>query len=479
MTKQIRLNAFSMNTVGHLSPGLWTHPRDQTTRYTDVRFWAELARTLERGRFDALFLADVIGVYDVMHASRNDAVRNATQVPANDPLQVVAAMGLVTDHLGFGITSSVSYEQPYTLARRFSTLDHLTNGRVAWNVVTSYLDSGARATGQTALAAHDDRYDLADEYLDVCYKLWEGSWEDGAVRRDRVAGDYADPSKVHDIRHRGRHFQVDAIHQCEPSPQRTPVIFQAGASTRGRRFAARHAEAVFVGAPSRHVLKGYVDSIRASAVEQGRRADDVVIFNMHTVIVAETDAEAKRKHEEYKRHVSHEGALALLSGWMGIDFGAYGLDEPLREVKTNAVKSFVEAFSSADPGRQWTLRQLAEWVGIGGRGPLTVGSPATVADELQAWMAETGVDGFNLASVVMPETFVDIAELLVPELQRRGAFKTEYAAGTLRDKLFGRGPRLFAGHPGLVAKAAVLQAAAETKLAGSTATANIDSRNNS
>jgi alkanesulfonate monooxygenase SsuD/methylene tetrahydromethanopterin reductase-like flavin-dependent oxidoreductase (luciferase family) len=180
---------------------------------------------------------------------------------------------------------------------------------------------------------------------------------------------------------------------------------------------------------------------------------------MHTVIVAESDAEAQRKLEDCRSRIDRVGALALMSGWSGIDFGRHRLDDPLHYVKTNAGQSFVETFSSADPRRKWTVRELAEWVAIGGRGPIAVGSPATVADELQSWIEETGADGFNLCSVVMPETFADIARLLVPELQRRGALKTEYAEGTLRDKLFGRGSRLFAGHPGLAAKAAVARAA--------------------
>ena len=460
MPKEIRLNAFTMNTVGHISPGLWTHPRDRSHLYTDLQHWADLAKTLERGRFDALFIADVIGIYDVYHGDRTYPIRHATQVPVNDPLLIVPAMALVTEHLSFGVTSSVSYEHPYTFARRFSTLDHLTKGRVAWNVVTSYLDSGARATGQQALAAHDERYDLAEDYLEVCYKLWEGSWEDGAVKRDKATGVFTDPARVHDIRHRGPIFQVDGVHLSEPSPQRTPVIFQAGASTRGRRFAARHAEAIFVGGPSKHVLKTYVDALRASAVEQGRRADDLVIYNMHTVIVGETDAEAREKYAEYRSYISHEGALALISGWSGIDFGKYRLDEPLRYVQTNAGQSFVEAFSSSDPAREWTVRELAEWVGIGGRGPITVGSARTVADDLEAWVAETGVDGFNLGSVVMPETFEQIADLLVPELQRRGLFKKDYAPGTLRNKLFGRGDAIAAGHPAHAARDAVRETAA-------------------
>lgn len=467
MAHEIRLNAFIMNTVGHVAPGLWRHPRDQTARYRELEYWVEIAKLLERGRFDALFIADVVGIYDVINGSRDFAVRNGTQVPINDPLQLVSAMSLVTKDLSFGVTSSTSYEHPYPFARRFSTLDHLSKGRVAWNVVTSYLDSGARATGQPALAPHDERYDFADEYLDVCYKLWEGSWEDDAVRRDKSAGVFTDPRKVHDIRHRGQFFSVDGIHLSEPSPQRTPVIFQAGTSSRGRRFAARHAEAVFTGAPSKQVLKATVDAIRQSAVEQGRRADDLRIFNMHTVIVAETDEKAQEKYEEYKSYISLEGALALISGWSGIDFGKYGLDEPLTYVKTNAGQSFVEAFSSSDPARQWTVRELAQWVGIGGRGPITVGSPKTVADELQEWVAATGVDGFNLASVVMPETFAGIVDLLVPELQRRGVFKTDYAPGTFRQKLFGRGAGVARSHPAHAARAAVREASLRAELAGS------------
>ncbi|MBN8943082.1 MAG: LLM class flavin-dependent oxidoreductase [Rhizobiales bacterium] len=455
MPREFRLNAFTMNTVGHLAPGLWTHPRDRSRDYRRLRHWADLARTLEGGLFDAIFIADVMGVYDVLNASRDASLRNAIQLPINDPLQVIPAMALVTDHLGFGVTGSVSYEHPYPFARRFSTLDHLTEGRAAWNVVTSYLDSGARAIGQPGLAAHDERYDYAEDYLDVCYKLWEGSWDDDAVVADVVAGVFTDPARVHAIHHRGPHFTVDGIHLSEPSPQRTPVIFQAGASSRGRRFAGRHAEAVFVSAPTEAIVKGYVDSIRAGAVEAGRRPDDVQIYSMHTVVLGESDVEAARKYADYRRHVREDGALALLAGWTGLDLSRYAPDEPLRHVKTNAGQSAVEAFSSSDPARLWTIRELAEWTSIGARGPVSVGSPATVADALEQWAEATGVDGFNLGAVVIPETFEDAAALLVPELQRRGRFKTRYRDGTLREKLFGRGARLPVSHPGTAAGASV------------------------
>lgn len=448
MSREIRLNAFEMNCVGHQSPGLWRHPRDRAWQYKDLDYWVDLARLLERGKLDGIFIADVIGIYDVLGGNGDAAIRQSTQVPVNDPLALITPMALVTEHLGFGLTASLSFEHPYPFARRLSTLDHLTKGRVGWNIVTSYLDSGARNLGQAALGDHDARYDFADEYLEVLYKLFEGSWEEGAVLRDRARGIFTDPSKVHPINHAGTHFQVPGIHLCEPSPQRTPVLYQAGASSRGKRFAAEHAECVFVAAPSKAILKKTVADIRRRAQEAGRDPYQIRIFNLQTVIVGETDAAAQAKWRDYTQYVSYEGALALISGWTGIDFARYQPDQVLKHIHTNAIQSAVEAFSTADPNKQWTVRELADWVGIGGFGPLIVGSAETVADELQGWVEETDVDGFNLAYAVTHETFVDVVELLVPELQKRGVFKREYAQGTLREKLFGAGPRLPANHPG-------------------------------
>jgi FMN-dependent oxidoreductase (nitrilotriacetate monooxygenase family) len=448
MTRQIHFNAFDMNCVGHQSPGLWAHPRDRSWQYKDLEYWVELAEILERGKFDGLFIADVLGVYDVFRGNLDAALRHSTQIPVNDPLQLVPAMALVTKNLGFGLTASLSFEHPYTFARRLSTLDHLTKGRAGWNIVTSYLESGAKNIGLSGQSAHDDRYDVADEYMEVCYKLWEGSWEDDAVLRDRVRRIFTDPAKVHPIRHEGRHFKVPGVHLSEPSPQRTPVLYQAGASARGRRFAGEHAECVFIATPSKAVLKKSVGAIRDSVAAAGRDPKSVLIFNLQTVIVDETDAKAKAKYDDYKQYVSFDGALALGSGWMGIDFGRYAPGEPLRHIETNAVQSSVEAFSNADPSKVWTVRELAEWIGIGGLGPLFVGGPHTVADLLEEWVEETDVDGFNLAYAVTHETFSDVVTHLVPELQKRGAYKRDYAAGTLREKLFGDGPRLPETHVG-------------------------------
>jgi long-chain alkane monooxygenase len=183
MTRQIRFNAFDMNCVAHQSPGLWTHPRDRSWQYKDVEYWTELAATLERGIFDGIFIADVIGYYDVYKGSNYHAIQQAAQIPVNDPLQLAVPISMATKHLGIGITASTSFEHPYTFARRLSTADHLTKGRVGWNIVTSYLESGAKNTGQGGLRRHDNRYEVAEEYVEVLYKLFEGSWEEGGIAR--------------------------------------------------------------------------------------------------------------------------------------------------------------------------------------------------------------------------------------------------------------------------------------------------------
>lgn len=199
--KPIVLNAFNMNCVGHIQHGLWAHPRDRSIDYHRIPYWTDLARTLERGLFDSLFIADILGVYDVYQGNVDLTLRESVQLPVNDPMLLVSAMAAQTRHLGFGITVNPISEHPYLLARRFSTVDHLTEGRFGWNIVTGYLDSAARAIGLREQLGHDARYEQADEYLELLYKLLEGSWEDGAVRRDKAARIYADPAKVHKVRH--------------------------------------------------------------------------------------------------------------------------------------------------------------------------------------------------------------------------------------------------------------------------------------
>ncbi|MHA6797572.1 LLM class flavin-dependent oxidoreductase (plasmid) [Pseudonocardia bannensis] len=447
MPNEILLNAFDMNCMAHQSFGLWRHPRDRSVNYKTTEYWTDLAQTLERGLFDGLFLADVLGTYDVYGGSPGAAIRTATQIPVNDPTLVIPPMAMVTENLCFGVTGTLSYESPVPFARRMSTLDHLTGGRVGWNVVTGYLQSAAKGTGQVDQSAHDTRYDIAEEYMEIMYKLWEASWSENAVRLDRKAGVFADPDRIEQIKHDGLYLSIDSPHLCEPSPQRTPILYQAGSSPKGRSFAAKHAECVFVVGPSTAVLTSVVADLRQRATDGGRDPADLKIFAMMTVIVAPTDEEAQAKLADYQRYVSHESALAVLSGWTGIDFSHFSLDDKLTNSKVEGIQGVMDAFT-ADPGRVWTIREIAEKIAIGGPSPVVVGSPTTVVNEMERWVRETDVDGFNLARVVAPETFVDVVDLVVPEMQSRGIYKREYRPGTYREKLYGRGPHLTTPHPG-------------------------------
>jgi FMN-dependent oxidoreductase (nitrilotriacetate monooxygenase family) len=477
MNKRIYLNAFHMNCVVHQSPGLWVRADDQMHRYTDLQTWIELAKLLERGKLDALFLADVLGVYDVFRGTREAAVTQATQIPVNDPMLLIPAMAAATEHLGFAFTSSMLQYHPFTFARLISTLDHLTKGRIAWNVVTSYLESAGRNFGHAGLAEHDARYDLADEYLDVCYKLWEGSWEDGAVVKDRHRGVYADPQKIHDVEHDGKYFRVHGCHLTEPSPQRTPVLYQAGASPRGRAFAARHAECVFVVGANPQVVGQYVQDTREKVRLQGRNPEDVIFLAYVKVITGDTEAAARRKYEEFFEQVSYDGGLALLSGWTGIDFGQFTPEQPLEYIETNAIRTLVHGFTAADPSRQWTLKDLAKYAGIGGAGPVLVGTPEHIADAFQEWIA-AGVDGFNLAYAITPGSFIDFIDGVVPVLQKRGMMQRDYQEGTLREKLFGRGRARVPGpHPAAAYRRSLTDTAhAPTPDAGKTGTSGSNGR---
>lgn len=442
--KKILLNAFNMNCVGHINHGLWTHPRDHSTQYKTLEYWTELAQLLERGLFDGLFIADIVGVYDVYQNSVDVPLKESIQLPVNDPLLLVSAMAAVTKNLGFGLTANLTYEAPYLFARRLSTLDHLSRGRVGWNIVTGYLDSAAQAMGLKEQIEHDRRYDQADEYLEVLYKLWEGSWEDDAVLNDREQRIYAQPDKVHKVEHQGEFYQVSGYHLCEPSPQRTPVLFQAGSSDRGLLFAGRHAECVFISGQNKAATKAQVDKVRASAVAAGRKPEDIKVFMGLNVIVGETEELAWNKHAEYRRYASAEAGVAHFSASTGIDFSQYEIDEPIQYVKSNAIQSATKHLQNND----WTRRKLLEQHALGGRYFTVVGSPQQVADELESWIAETGLDGFNLTRIVTPESYIDFIDLVVPELQRRGSYKTAYDDGTLREKLFHEGRKLPQRHTG-------------------------------
>ncbi|MCL6244559.1 LLM class flavin-dependent oxidoreductase [Acinetobacter sp. ANC 7200] len=441
--KKILLNAFDMNCVGHINHGLWTHPRDESHRFNELSYWTDLAKTLEQGLFDGLFIADITGVYDVYEGNIDLTLKESIQLPSHDPSTLISAMAAVTENLGFGVTVNLSYETPYQFARRFASLDHLTQGRIGWNIVTGYLDSAERLIGQKGLKDHDLRYEQAEEFLQLCYKFWEGSWENDAVQKDKAHRIFSDPKKVHAIQHQGNFYQSQGVFQVSPSIQRTPVLYQAGASPRGLAFATQHAEGMFIGADSAEKVKNQVQKIRSQTAAQGRDPQAVKLFVGITVVTAETDELAQEKLAEYIRYANPEAGLAHFSSSIGMNLANFAEDEAIPYQQTNSIASVNQKFKEQKITRQDLRAQHV----LGGRYPLFVGSGANVAEQLIDYLDETGIDGFNLTRTVAPESHQDFIRLVIPELQQRGRYKTAYDTGSLRQKLFQQGDLLATTHP--------------------------------
>jgi len=442
--KRLILNLFEMSCISHITHGLWRLPGNNRERFNDIDYWIELARLLEDGGFDAVFLADVTGTYDVFRGSAATSIREGLQIPSNDPLLVVPAMAAVTRHLGFGITFSTSYEPPFSFARRLATLDHLTKGRVGWNIVTSYLPNAARNFGHDGEIEHDERFEIADEYLDVLYKLWEGSWDDDAIVADRDAGVYAEPGRIRAIHHRGERFRVEGPHLVSPTRQRTPLLITATASPRGIRFAGRHAEVLFTGGGDEDGVRDTIAQVRAAAVDHGRRADDVRFVVQAGIVVGRTRGQAQAKLAAYQRHASLDGFLAHAS--LPFDPTEHPPDTPLTDLAGDEEDlRYLRRF-----GVGTTTGELIATFGDLAAGPFFVcGAPEEVADEIERWLDDVGIDGINLRQFHSFDTARDFIELVAPILRRRGRLRERYVEGeTLRDRIFGAGDRLPERHGG-------------------------------
>jgi len=436
--KPLHFAAFVMNTTGHIIQGTWRRPQARQTDFNSLDHWVDLAKTLERGRFDAIFFADVVGLYAPYRGDERKYFEAGLQVPSNDPSVLASAIAYATEHLGIAFTASILQEHPFNFARRISTLDHATRGRIAWNIVTNYLPNASRNFGLEGLTAHDERYAWADEYVDVTYKLWEGSWDEDALVQDPVSGIHADYDKVHRINHEGARYKVEGPHLVSPSPQRTPLLFQAGASEAGRTFAARNAEAVFVQAPNPASAARDTADVRARAVEQGRRPEDIKFFQGLYVVPGSTEEEAKRIAAELDEWIDYDAQLSHMSGAVGIDFGHEDLDTPVGELKTEGVQSIVGWIKDLVTDRPATLRDVAHFTATNNR---IVGTPEQIADALEVWQA-AGIDGVNLVNAEIPTSYETFVDHVIPVLQERGLAQKEYAEGTLRHKLFGEGDRL-------------------------------------
>lgn len=440
-------NAFEMNGVGYYAQGSWSHPEAQRHRYKDLDYWLERARFLDEAGFTALFFADVLGVYDVYRQSADPAIEGAVDFPLNDPFMVIPAMLAVTKNLSFAVTASTTYEHPFTFARRFGTLDHLAKGRIGWNVVTSYLPNAARNYGLPDQLPHAVRYARAEEFLSVFYKLLEGSWDDDAVLYDKAAKRYADPAKVHRINHQGEYFSVQGPALTEPSVQRTPVIFQAGASSRGLAFAARHAEVVFVNGMNPHALRVNVDKLRAAAVAAGRRPDAIKVLTDLSTVVGRTQAEADAKANAIRAAQSPQAQYAAFGGASGFDLSRYQDDDTLSAEPHNFSRSESARFTSenARPDSVGAIKKRL--VDLSPYARTLVGTGEQITDEIEEIVRITGVDGFNLHEFVSPRDFSEFAEQVLPVLTQRGLFVPPTAHSSLRNRLFGEGDRLVAPHP--------------------------------
>ena len=421
----------------NFTPGEWDHPLSVGGAHWDGMFYVDMAKALERACFDYIMIEDTLMVSEAFGESAEVTLKHALQVPKHDPSPLAAIIAAATQNLGVVATFSTLAYPPFMLARLCSTLDHIARGRFGWNIVTSGEDAAAQNFGMDRLPPREQRYDMADEYVDLVCKLFD-SWDADAVVMDRETGTYADYRKVRPINHEGKFFKVRGPLNTVRSPQGRPVFVQAGGSPRGRAFAARHADSIIAIATGIDGMKAYRDDVRRHAVTFGRNPDDIKVLFLVYPILAETDAEALAKRE---RMVSSprfiERALASVSTVTDIDFSKFALDEPLPPLTTNGEQGSLDKFAQRGSGK--TLRQLAmERFGALGSDVDFVGSPDTVAARMGEVAEAVGGDGFLISTPFQRTSrrFInEVTEGLVPALQRRGLARTHYSGGTLRQTL--------------------------------------------
>lgn len=419
----MHLNAFLMG-VGH-HDAAWRHPRTNPERITDLGHFQELARTAERGRLDSLFLADGLTLW-------GNARYNA--VGGFEPVTLLSALAASTEHIGLIATVSTTFNEPYHVAREFASLDHLSGGRAGWNIVTSGNVNEARNFGLDEHVAHGRRYERAHEFLEVAVKLWD-SWHDDAVVIDRERGVYAEGVRA--IEHHGEHFRVAGPLNVQRSPQGHPLLVQAGSSEDGKEFAARHAEAVFTAQQTLADGQAFYADLKSRLTAYGRQHGDVKILPGICPVLGGTEREARALEDELTALQVPEYGLQQLSGMVGVDLSGLPLDGPLpqlpAETDINGNKSRFTLVSELARRDGLSLRQLIARLG-GGRGHrVFAGTPEQVADQLEEWFTQGAADGFNIMPPHLPGGLADFVDHVVPVLQRRGLFRTEYTGRTLRE----------------------------------------------
>jgi len=431
----IHLAAFLIAGNAAHSQVLWRHPRSAPGGFLTLDYYKRIAQTLERGKFDLLFFADRLAVSTRFGGSHHYGVAHGDQDATRmDPLPVLGAIAAVTTHIGLGATRSTTYSQPYSLAREFSTLDHLSAGRAAWNVVTSVNQGEADNFGLRETLGHDERYDRADEFLEVTHKLWN-SWDAQALLLETGSGRYADPDGVHAIDHRGAHFNVRGPLNIPASPQGGPVIIQAGSSHRGQDFAARWAEVVFGIQPDLARMQRFYQDLKSRTGKFGRKPADIKVLTALMPFVGKSKAEAEDKRAQHNAMVDPVVGLSTLSSHMNVDFSAHAPDAPIDDIQVAGMQGLFGLVKELSSEGRLTLADIGRLYAGGVLVPQVAGTAAEVADWMENIVVQQGADGFVITPAHLPEGFDDFVDLVVPELQRRGQFRLDYEGDTLRSYL--------------------------------------------
>lgn len=429
--RKLRLGAFIPGAGQHVAA--WRHPDAQADGGLNLEHYKRIVQTAERGKFDAMFLADGLAANFDGNLSEGRSDKGATF----EPVTLFSALSVVTKNIGFIATASTTYEEPYQLARKFASLDYISSGRAGWNVVTSAGDATAKNFNREQQLEHAQRYERANEFVDTVKELWD-SWEDDAFVKDKESGVFFDPAKVHAPNHNGKHFQVAGPLNVARPPQGYPVIVQAGQSEPGKELAARTAEVIFTAQQTLEDAQAFYKDVKGRLAKYGRTPDQLKIMPGVSPYVGRTEAEARAKYEQLQELIHPEAGIALLSGLSGgeVDLSQYPIDGPLPELPaTRGIISLQGMMLDIARKHGFTIRQLYQWV-AGARGHWTlVGSVEQIADHLQEWFENGAADGFNVLPPYLPGALDDFVDLVIPELQRRGLFRTEYEGRTLRENL--------------------------------------------
>lgn len=450
MPKQLVLGAFEEFTPNFIGNS-WHHAKGNTRAFATLPFWQELVGTVEAAGFDFFFLAEAIGYPMNDDGEVPEAViREAVQFPVHDPIAIMSAIAATVPRIGLVVTASTTAQKPLLNARTFTTLDHLTEGRIGWNIVTSDNQQAmVKLLDLDGITPHDERYERAEEFVELELQLWEGAWEDGAVLADKASKIWADPSKVHRIRHDGRYFRFDGYYQAIPSPQRTPTLFQAGTSEAGTSFAAKYAECVFTQEREAPRLAKAIAGLREKAVAAGRPADSIKVVNGASFVVADTEEEAARLRDELNHTPTREAAAALFLGWSGVDLNALDAEATLDEVSTEVGQTMLAMWKNPD-GTSPTIGEVLDSLPSTIGGVKFTGTPDGIVAQVEAFVEQTDVDGLLVENWYGgAEGYTDFITMVMPKLRERGLLPSTPRTGVLREMLMGSPtPSLPDWHPG-------------------------------